>query len=286
MFNKTFIFSVLFVMFSVKALAFTGDEKRYLKYGDTLTVFLNDFQEKIFTHQLAEKQTLFSLAKFYGLKINELYYYNPEFVKTAPKAGQAVKIPIPNRCIIRERDKKFNAKNNIPLMYVAKQGENLKKIAEMYFNMPIDTLKKRNKLSDDNIKVGQKFHIGWISAEGIQEEQRKIKGAAILQIMQNYKTTHQAESVAKKAVTKRGVAFWQKESKMGSGLYALHRDCAENTIVMVNNPMKNKTVYVKVIGKIPPGTQDDNVEIVISPHAAKLLGALDSKFFVNVKYYK
>ncbi len=284
--NKTLIFSVLFFIFSVKASAFTGDEKRYLKYGDTLTVFLNDFQEKIFTHQLAEKQTLFSLAKFYGLKINELYYYNPEFIKTAPKVGQSIKIPIPNRCIIRERDKKFNAKNNIPLMYVAKQGENLKKIAEMYFNMPIDTLKKRNKLTDDNIKVGQKFHIGWISSDGIQEEQRKIKGAAILQIMQNYKTTHQAESTAKKAVTKRGVAFWQKESKMGSGLYALHRDCAENTIIMVNNPMKNKTVYVKVIGKIPPGTQDDNVEIVISPHAAKLLGALDSKFFVNVKYYK
>jgi hypothetical protein len=162
----------------------------------------------------------------------------------------------------------------------------MKKIAEGYFNMSIDTLKKRNKLTDDNLKLGQKLHIGWISVEGITAEQRKIKGATILQIMQNYRTAHQSESLDKKLTNKRGVAFWQKDSKMGSGLYALHRDCPENTIIMVNNPMKNKTVYVKVIGKIPPGTQDDNVEVVISPHAAKLLGALDPKFFVKIKYYK
>jgi LysM repeat protein len=283
--GKNYIF-LLFFLTAVKTQAFTGDDKRYLKFGDTLTVFLNDFQEKIFTHKMEEKQTLFSMAKFYGLKTDELYYYNPEFSKTPPKTGQMVKIPVPNRCIVRERDKKFNVTRFIPLMYVVRQGEGMKKIAEGFFNMSIDTLKKRNKLTDENLKLGQKLHIGWISVEGITAEQRKIKGATILQIMQNYRTTHQAESLGKKLLNKSGVAFWQKDSKMGSGLYALHRDCPENTIIVVNNPMKNKTVYVKVIGKIPPGTQDDNVEVVISPHAAKLLGALDPKFFVKIKYYK
>jgi LysM repeat protein len=280
------IFTLVFLFFTVKTIAFTGDEKKYLKYGDTLTVSINDFYEKYFDHQLANKQTLFSMAKFYGMRMEEMYYFNPEMVKTPPKVGQKVKIPLPNRVIIRERDKKFNAKNHIPIYYIVRQQENLKKIAELYFNMQIDTLKKFNKLPNETIKVGQKMLIGWVSVEGIKEDQRKIKGPAILQILQNNRNVHQSESVGKKLVAKNGTAFWQKNSKMSSGLYALHRDCPENTMIAIHNPMKNKTVYAKVIGKIPPGTQDDAVEIVISPPAAKLLGALDPKFFVKIKYFK
>ena len=280
------LFAFCFFFLSLKGFAFTGNETRYLKYGDTLTVSINDFQEKFFSHKLENKQTLFSMAKFYGLKINELYYYNPELVKTPPKIGQLIKIPLPNRAMIRERDKKFNVKSSIPVFYVVRAQENLTKIAEVYFNMKADSLKSRNKLVGDALKVGQKLLIGWVSVEGISEEQRKIKGPAILQILQNNRALHQTESVGKKMYSNRGIAFWQKDSKMGSGLYALHRDCPENTMVAIHNPMKNKTIYAKVIGKIPPGTQDDAVEVVISPSAAKLLGALDPKFFVKIKYFK
>ena len=283
--NKLLL-AFFFFFLSLKVFAFTGNETRYLKYGDTLMVSINDFQEKFFSHKLENKQTLFSMAKFYGLKINELYYYNPELVNTAPKVGQLIKIPLPNRAMIRERDKKFKVKSSIPVFYVVRTQENLLKIAEIYFNMKADSLKSRNKLTNDALKVGQKLLIGWVSVEGITEEQRKIKGPAILQILQNNRALHQNESVGKKMYSNRGIAFWQKDSKMGSGLYALHRDCPENTMVAIHNPMKNKTIYAKVIGKIPPGTQDDAVEVVISPSAAKLLGALDPKFFVKVKYFK
>ncbi len=275
-----------FFFLSIKVFAFTGNETRYLKYGDTLTVSINDFQEKFFNHKLENKQTLFSMAKFYGLKINELYYYNPEFVNVAPKIGQSIKIPLPNRAMIRERDNKFKVKSSIPVFYVVRAQESLTKIAEIYFNMKADSLKSRNKLASDALKIGQKLLIGWVSVEGITEEQRKIKGPAILQILQNNRALHQNESVGKKMYSNRGIAFWQKDSKMGSGLYALHRDCPENTMIVIHNPMKNKTIYAKVIGKIPPGTQDDAVEVVISPSAAKLLGALDPKFFVKIKYFK
>ena len=280
------LFAFSFFFLSIKVFAFTGNETHYLKYGDTLTVSINDFQEKFFNHKLENKQTLFSMAKFYGLKINELYYYNPEFVKTAPKVGQSIKIPLPNRAMIRERDKKFKVKSSIPVFYIVRAQESLTKIAEIYFNMKADSLKSRNKLATDVLKVGQKLLIGWVSVEGITEEQRKIKGPAILQILQNNRALHQNESVGKKMYSNRGIAFWQKDSKMGSGLYALHRDCPENTMIVIHNPMKNKTIYAKVIGKIPPGTQDDAVEVVISPSAAKLLGALDPKFFVKIKYFK
>ena len=37
------------------------------------------YQEKIFEHHISSKQTLYSLSKFYGLSLSEVYYYNPEF---------------------------------------------------------------------------------------------------------------------------------------------------------------------------------------------------------------
>jgi rare lipoprotein A (peptidoglycan hydrolase) len=68
-------------------------------------------------------------------------------------------------------------------------------------------------------------------------------------------------------------------------LYALHRDAAIGTIISVTNPMSNRTVYAKVIARVPDG-YERNVEVILSPEAARKIGALDPKFFVKVKYFK
>ncbi len=258
----------------------------YLKSTDSLTIVVNEFQEKLIIHTFQSKQTVFSLAKFYGLKINELYYYNPEINGKEPKAGQAIKIPIPNRAIVRERDAKFNIKQYCPVFYQVQKSEGLKKIAEGHFNMKTDTLKKRNKLTADNLKLGQKVLVGWISLKGVSADMRSVKGPALLRTLMGLKSQHQTESIGKKVLTKKGVAFWQKDSKIGGDLYALHRDCPINSVIAIHNPMKNKTIYAKVIGNIPAGAYDSSVEVIVSPKVAKLLGALDPKFFVKIKYYK
>lgn len=258
----------------------------YLSNRDSIKIIVNEFQEKLIIHTFREKQTLFSLAKFYGLKINELYYYNPEIVNKEPQVGQAIKIPVPNRSIVRERDSKFNVKYYAPVFYSVQKSEGLKKIAEGYFNMKVDSLKKRNKISTDNLQLGQKVLIGWISIKGIPAEMRTVKGPALLQTLYRLKTLHQTESVGKTLVTKRGTAFWQKDSKIGGELYALHRDCPINSVIAIHNPMKNKTIYAKVVGRIPEGAYESSVEVIVSPKVAKLLGALDPKFFVKIRYYK
>jgi hypothetical protein len=49
--------------------------------------------------------------------------------------------------------------------------------------------------------------------------------------------------------------------------------------------MNNKTVYAKVISRIPEGFEK-NLEVYVSHEAAKKLGAVDERFFVKVKYMK
>jgi hypothetical protein len=86
-------------------------------------------------------------------------------------------------------------------------------------------------------------------------------------------------------IERQGVCFWQKNSKEKGDLYALHRDAAIGTIISVTNPMSNRTVYAKVIARVPEG-YERNIEIILSPEAARKIGALDPKFFVKVKYIK
>ena len=275
---------LIIILLTINSMNLFAQE--YMSNKDSIKVIVNEFQEKLILHTFAEKQTVFSLAKFYGLKINELYYYNPEISNKEPKVGQTIKVPIPNRALVRERDKIFLQKAYAPVFYQVQKGEGLKKIAEGYFNMKVDTLKKRNKLTTDNLKLGQKVLIGWISTKGISADMRTVKGPTLLRTLYGLKVQHQTESIGKSLVTKRGTAFWQKNSKIGGELYALHRDCPLNTVIAIHNPMKNKTIYAKVIGRIPEGSYDNSVEVIVSPKVAKILGALDPKFFVKIRYYK
>lgn len=277
------IYIVLLALYYMPAHSFA---QSYLNAKDSVFLTVNEFQEKLITHRIEARQTVYSLGKFYGLKVNEVYYYNPEIDGKDPKIGQIVKIPIPNKAIVRERDKKFNSKNHVALYYRVQKSEGLKKIAEGYFNMKVDTLRKRNKIWGDELKLGQVIQIGWISINGVPASMREVKGPAIVTTLYNLKSTHQAESIGKKMINKSGVAFWQKDSKLKGDLYALHRDCPENSVIAIHNPAKNKTIYAKVIGSIPAGAYDSNVEVIVSPKVAKLLGAVDSRFFVKIKYYK
>jgi LysM repeat protein len=184
-----------------------SNAQAYLNAKDSVFLTVNEFQEKLITHRIEAKQTVYSLGKFYGLKVNEVYYYNPEIDGKDPKIGQVVKIPIPNKAIVRERDKKFNVKNYVPVYYRVQKGEGLKKVAEGYFNMKIDTLKKRNKIWSGDLKLGQLIHIGWISIKGVPGSLREVKGPPIISTLYDLKSTHQAESIGRKIINKSGSIY-------------------------------------------------------------------------------
>jgi hypothetical protein len=48
--------------------------------------------------------------------------------------------------------------------------------------------------------------------------------------------------------------------------------------------MSGKTVYAKVIGKMPDNAYGNEVVVIVAPSVAKMLGAVDEKFFVKMKY--
>jgi len=90
------------------------------------------------------------------------------------------------------------------------------------------------------------------------------------------------ETIAVKS--KSEVANWDKTMPDNGTVYVLHKDALLYSYIEMYNPLLKRSVRAKVIGRIPYGAYASNVNLVLSPRAAKQLGALDSRFKVKVKY--
>ena len=261
----------------------TGDSTCYLLHTDSVFLSVNTDGEKIITHTLEKKQTLYSLAKFYGLHLQELLVYNPELRDASIKLGQEVKIPIPNRAIHRYRAAGHNKREFARLYYVVKKGDTMYRIAKVYFKMPISIIQERNGLSDIELRTGQLLHIGWISTKGVSENARK-SGGPIFRKSEQLRIQYLEQSIGKKSQEERGPARWDKNEESGTELSAKHPSAKKGTILKITNPWNNKTVYVKVTDSIPQMINGKETTVQLSATAARYLGAIDSRFYVYVEY--
>lgn len=249
---------------------------------DSLWLTVDSAGDKILHHPVKSGQTLYSICRFYQISIPEIYQHNPIF-QTDPtlRVGARVRVPIPNLAIKRYQTKGFARSQNVPIFYKVQPGETLYQICKRSFNMPVDTIKARNRMKNDQIAPGQLLFIAWMGIEGVHEAWRN---RAIPTTDEN-KTAFVSQAKNFKEISASGVCFWQKDSNEKGDLYALHREAAIGTSVSVHNPMNKKTVFAKVIGRIP-NNYERNLEVILSPAAARQIGARDPKFFVKTRYFK
>lgn len=278
------IFLLLFFLPFGKLWA-TGDSLYYLLPSDTVYLEVSSFGEKIFHHILEPKQTLYSLAKFYGLTIDELYYYNPGLSPATVAVGDAIRIPIPNRSILRYQTYQYTPYSHVPVFYVVRKGDTLYRIAKYFFKMPAEEIMYRNGLEGIELKVGQRLHIGWMSIDGVPAEYRATSGP-FGEKLREMRVQFTAQAETQKVREHRGVAAWNPDNTTETDLYALHRFAPKNSIIEITSPWMKQTIYARVIGDIPDKMHGEEVVAVISPTAARLLGAVDPRFHVQVRYYR
>lgn len=261
----------------------TGDSLNYLTPQDTIFLSTDSEGQKYFIHIMEPKQTLYSLSRFYGLTLDELYYYNPENEGGRYGTGSRIKIPIPNRSIIRFQPKDYTPALYVPLYYTVKRGETMYHIAQRLFKLPIDTVMDRNNLIDPILSVGHKLRIGWVSINGVPNNHRQFKGHPLWRKSNVYRMKYQTAKRKKKEYRRKGAAVYITGTKSTSDLLVMHRYAKVGSFIQITNPMKKRTVYAKVIAKTP-ATYGPNIEVVVSPRVGKMLGARDKKFYVKTRY--
>jgi hypothetical protein len=268
----------LFLPFLCLASTQTDSIAPIVGLQDSVFISFEKYPQKTYLHKVKPGQTPYSISRFFGLSVEELKYFNPTLPDTL-SVGLDIEIPIPSKAIFRYI--KGDSKDYIPLYYEVQPKDNLYRLSKVILRMPIDTIRLRNDMKDANLSIGQVLMLGWMSKEGIPKESQYRKGYNYRNA-RNRLAFYETMAIDSIEFNQNGAAFAKQNMSHNAGLVALHNRAPINSIVAVNNPMSDKTVYVKVIGRVPVIYHD--TVVVLSDSAARYLGARDSRFYVRLQY--
>ncbi|NND31988.1 MAG: LysM peptidoglycan-binding domain-containing protein [Saprospiraceae bacterium] len=245
---------------------------------------------KVIQHRVLKNQTLYAIARGYGVAEESIINANPflKGKKNRITLPPLLIIPVENNQIVARLPLFKNKNEYLPVYYQVKKKDNLFRISRVYFDIPTNLLSNRNELDDQRLNEGQVLHIGWLKKNfeplivhqgRLYEDEVKPDDRPDAQNEIRFRETMEGTSL----VSKNEVAYW-KTNDQAKGLFIMHRHAAKSSIIEINNPMYDRTVYAKVIGTIPPHLYPEEVDMVISHDIAKALGAVDPKFFVRSRY--
>lgn len=238
----------------------------------------------LFDYPIPAEASLYSVGKFFGLQLDDIYLLNPRF-KLGYQAGDNVRIPLPLPAI-----QPFITYDSInyfaPVYYTFKKGETLYGLIHRVLKLESEEQLYLNNpgLTAQNVKVGQLLFIGWLSIEGITSEmQGELEDPYVRQNTGLRERWNQV-SAGKRLITQKGKAAWTSSGDRNKFM-ALHRTAPINSLVEIMDKRTGKTLYCRVVGRIPDQVYDRNVEVVVSPLLVKAFGVRDKYFYVQVKRY-
>jgi LysM repeat protein len=252
-------------------------------------------------HTVAQKETLYSIARQYGVTMDDIKKWNG-LTDNALALGQQIRIRKPVAGTSPAANTSVRAAQGG--VHVVAEKETLYSIARAY-QVSVADIQKWNNLQPGELKIGQQLIVS-ASADktAVTPVTRTAETTPVTQtqketpIVSTQKmppaTTRPAEQTIRISestqngdeVLETGVAELIDGTEGNRKYLALHRTAPVGTILKVRNEMNNREVFVRVMGKLPDTAMTDKVIIRISKSAYDRLGAIDQRFRVEVTYYK
>ena len=261
--------------------------------------------KKFIEYKVEVHEGWFGIARKYGVSYGDLRIANKDVPDTL-HIGQIILVPI----------EKINTAAKIsdeevkPVFYEVKPKETLYSIAKRY-DVKADKIKEWNKLPSKDLNTGEKIIVGYkkvtipayerevVKAEPKPEVKETIenpKSEVNMSIPETERGKNDtsakklpdeklAFTKGRKEISEQGVATWIEDENINPNKYfALHRTAPPGTIIKVTNKMNRRSIFVKVVGKLPETGDNENVIIKISKASAEKLGVRDQRFQAELVY--
>jgi LysM repeat protein len=152
------------------------------------------------THTVAPKENYYSVGRLYNVSPKDLAPYNDLVFEKGFSLGQTIKIPLgPNNFSQGEAPKENEVL--VPVYHIMQAKEGLYRVSVKYNKVPMDALKKWNKLSGDAVSNGTKLIIGYLR---VVKDQSPLASQSI--------KVNTSDLAIKKADDKKQTAkIWEKE---------------------------------------------------------------------------
>ncbi|MDB5282317.1 MAG: LysM peptidoglycan-binding protein [Bacteroidota bacterium] len=223
-------------------------------------------------HVVKKGETLYSISKNYGVKPGDLVKANPHISKNL-KVGQQVVIPHKASVIQAStaRPKTVSIPSTPDTPY--REEDNRKSSNAVNAELPTATI--------NNDQPVLKKTVERVYEPAVAEA--PIKAATTATDYPGVFSQYPAHGY--KAKKDRGAANYLSDNTSGNPYLALYNGVESGTVIRVTNMMNKKSVFVKVVGKVPPVDVSKEVILKLSKKAASDLGAIDEKFLVEVVGY-
>jgi LysM repeat protein len=264
------------------------------------------------THTIAAKETWYSIGKTFNVLPKELASYNKLKTTDPLEIGGTINIPLSKTNFTQTESRQAG---EIPVYHIIQNREWMYRISVNHYKVPIERLEKWNSIKSDDAKAGMKLIVGFLKVKDpsavAAAQQSQAPATTPAQTATTHNTSTQSTPPATQPQPQQPVAAnepagggyfrnqFDANGKNYSGVsgifkstsgwndgkyYALMNNVTVGTIVKVNFPQTNKSIYAKVLGELPEMKESDGLALRISDAAAKELGAVNNKFSVQVMY--
>jgi LysM repeat protein len=124
------------------------------------------------THTVHAKDNFYSIGRMYAISPKEIAAFNSIDMTAGLSVGQSVMIPLTADNFTQTES------SGTPVYYVVGEREGLYRVSTKNGNVLMASLRKWNKLADDNLKPGQKLVIGYLQAKGAENTAAVTKAEA------------------------------------------------------------------------------------------------------------
>lgn len=246
------------------------------------------------THIVAEKETLFSISRQYGITVDELKQWN-NLTDNALALGQELVIKKKNTLAVSPPLEMKSSRT----VHTVTAKETMFSITRQY-GITVDQLRQWNNLTTDELKIGQTLYVAQpvynqtqttITTPAVVTQTAPVQiqtpPPVVVTPIEAVPTIKISEGVrGSDEIIESGLAELIEGTEGNRKYLALHRTAPVGTILRIKNEMNSREVFVRVMGKLPDTGLTDKLVIKISKSAYDRLGAIDSRFRVEVTYYK
>ena len=223
-------------------------------------------------HKVGAKETLFSIARLYGVSVDELKKWN-NLKDNSLSMGQSLLIK--NKANPEVVEVK-STQPPVAKTHVVAPKETLYSIARQY-GMTVAQLKELNAIPSDELKIGQVLTVVLpVAASATTPDNPQVAAVGAINISEGVSGTSE--------VRETGMASLIEGSEGNRKYLAQHRTASAGTILKIRNLASNQEVFVRVTGTIP--SSDATTILCVSKSAFDRLGATEPKFKIEITYYK
>ena len=269
-FNLIFFVTVFSILSAQEAVS--PDSLAVVEYRDDQISIL---------HRVKQGEGLYAIARIYNSNALQLIKYN-NLNNSNLNIDQILYIPTSLSAFSLEKNQPKTSKK---IYYKLKKGETLWSIANQLGYSRPDQLMRFNGFRSAALQENELICIGYLTlnTDLTDDENENLAAQPTEQNMVKTSTETVGESEIYYSKQSRGVAYWEKQYKDNGRFYVLHRTAKANSIIRIINPILGRSVYAKVIGKIPASYPQD-AQVIVTNEVARELGAMNQRFFVEINF--